>query len=427
MAHSISAEGEVRADHDRPLSVRDSSFLAAGRISPGWSTVLVSFLALMFGPAALLTMTFGVLAAGLEAATGWTHSAVAYGSTLMSLAILVTSPIQGVLTDRFGGRRVVLASLPLFGLALICLRFSTGSITTFYLVCTCAAAAGLGLWPGPFMKVVSGWFDRRMGLAFGVLTSGLGLSGVVVPLLFGHSFRTIGWSNTYGLAGLVVIVIVWPIAFRWLRESRDRGDAAAAALPGGFGAVARSRLFWLTLLLFFALGSINACVLVHGIAILKAEGLTLPEALRVQATVGLGAIIGRLGTGWLLDRLQVRTTGALMFAVSAGYFLILTGGMAQPLGFVAALCGGLVVGAEFNVLGVLIRRHLGGAVFGRVYGLAFAAFHLGGALGSGGLALMLARTGSFGPGLTALLVASLVFAALFLLIGPDPARQGERA
>ena len=411
------------------LSTRQSAKApGSGRRSMGWPAVLVSFLALMVGPAALLTTSFGVLAAGLEADTGWNHSSVAYASTLMSLVIMVTSPIQGYLTDRLGGRRVVLASLPLFGLALICLRFATGSLETFYIGCMVASVAGVGLWPGPFMKVVSGWFDRHVGLAFGILTTGLSVSAALIPLLFGWTFRVVGWSNTYALAGVVVIALVWPAAFLFLREARTTPVTSvrvAQTRGAGFSQLSRSRVFWLGLVLFFALGAINAAILVHGIAILKGGGLGLPTALRVQASVGLGAVVGRLATGWLIDRAQVRTVGAAMFAVAAVYFLILSSAPTPMLAVVAAVCGGLVVGAEFNVLGVLIRRHIGTAAFGRAYGLSFAGFHLGGAVGSGGLAFLLARSGSFGPGLTVLLVACVGCALLFVAIGRDPARAPE--
>ena len=79
-----------------------------------------------------------------------------------------------------------------------------------------------------------------------------------------------------------------------------------------------------------------------------------------------------------------------------------------------------MIGAEFDLLGVLIRRFFGPALFGRAYGTVFSAFQLGGAASSAGLAFLLARSGSFLPGLEGLLAASLVCAALFFLIGPDP-------
>lgn len=390
------------------------------RTGSGWPAVAVSGAALMVGPSALLATTFGVLAAGLENATGWTFSSIAYGSTIISLVVLVTAPLQGWLIDRLGGRRLVLISLPLFALTLGLFTFATSSIAAFYLVCALAALAGIGLWPGSFMKVVSGWFDRRLGIAFGVVTTGLGISVAVVPLLFGRSFAGIGWAATYALAGLAVLAVVWPLCWRWLREA-GRGAPGATTQVGTtrLAELVRARPFWIGIGVFLALGMMNAAILVSGVAILRAYGLSQQAALGAQALVGIGTIAGRLGTGWLLDRVPVRMVGAGMFGLAVVYFAILSGAVpgAAP---VATVCGGLLIGAEFDVLGVLIRRYLGNAVFGRAYGLTFGAFQAGGAIGSGLLALLLARTGSFAAGFVALIAICVICAAAMLLLGPQP-------
>ncbi len=407
------------------MALSHPSDAAAEGVRGGWAMVAVGFLGLMLGPAALLTMTFGVLAAGLEAQTGWTHSAVAYASTLASLAILVTSPIQGVLTDRLGGRRLILMSLPAFGASLLLFGLAPTSIGAFYAIFTLAAVAGMGLWPGPFMKVVSGWFDRRLGIAFGIMTTALGVSVSVIPLVFRSSFATLGWSTTYMLAGGVILAVVLPAAWRWLREAppahgRPEGPRAAT----GIGPLLVSRAFWIALVTFLALGMANAAILVHGVANLKAAGLPVGAALKIQALVGIGSIVGRLGTGILLDRLDVRAVGAAMFVLAAVYFLVLAQPIAGALPL-AAVCGGLVVGAEFNVLGILVRRYLPLPLFGSAYGIGFAAFHLGGAIGSGTLAFLLSRSGSMTEGLWVLLGVSLGCGLLFALVGRPPAARRE--
>ena len=398
-----------------------------GGIAAGWKAVIVGFFGLMLGPPALLTTSFGVLAAGLEAETGWAHSAVAYGSTLISLVVLVTAPLQGYLADRLGGRRLVLLSLPAFGAAMLLFHFATGSIRTFYALCVVAAVAGMGLWAGPYMKVVSRWFDRHLGLALGIMTTGLGISGALIPLLFGRAYGLLGWGGTYAAAGFLILLVVWPATWWWLREpAAVRTDPRSDTAKVPTSALLRYRVFPIGLIAFLVLGSVNAAVLVHGVAILKGGGLAAAAALKLHALVGIGAIVGRLGTGWLLDRLAVRAAGCGMFAFAAAYFLILhNAGTMSGLTAVAVLCGGLVVGAEFDVLGVLIRRHMSPALFGRAFGFTFAAFHLGGAIGSAGLALLLARTGSFAIALTILATVSLLCGGLFLLVGPDPRDRPE--
>lgn len=400
-----------------------------GRLSNGWATVFVGALALMFGPSSILTTTFAVFAAGLKAKTQWDHSSIAYASTLISLVVLISSPVQGFLADRFGGRRIVLWSIPLFGAAVIGLAHATGSIAQFYLFCLLATAFGIGLWPAPLMKVASGWFSQRVGIAFAIMISGAGLSTAALPILLGWSFEHLGWSTSYTAMGIMLLVVVWPVTFLWLREAGTPapprgGPAAKGPSRQALRAALRHRSFWLAAVTFLVFGSVSAAVLVHGIAIFTDAGVPAASALRIQALVGVSALVARIVTGWVLDHAQVRVVGTTVFAVATLYFLLASSELTVPLAMVAAMCGGLVIGAEFDILGVLIRRHLGIEVFGRAYGIIFAGFHLGGACGSGGLAFILHRTGSFDTGIYLLLAASVSGAILFCFIQKDPRPTG---
>ncbi len=395
-----------------------------GRITPGWAAAFVSAIALMFGPSTLVTAIFGVFAAGVEAQTGWSHSDVAYGSSIISLVVLVTSPLQGFLADRFGGRRLVLVCTPLFGACLIALNFAVESIGAFYLACAGLALTGLGLWPLSHMKVVAAWFDRRLGIALGITNVGIGIGAAIYPILFGIGYRSIGWTGVYTLLGLILLLVIWPATWRWLREA-PAPEPLLAGSRSSFGpptlrAALRFRAFWIGVAIFFTLGCINAALLVHGIAIMKSNGVAPDAAFRLQALLGMCAIVARLGTGWLLDRASVRTVGVVMFCAAAASFGIMSSGLALTLAPLAACLAGLVFGAEFDVLGVLIRRHLGNQVFGRVYGITFAAFHLGGAFGAASLAYTLARTHRFDAGVQTLLAASIGCVLLFMLVGRDP-------
>lgn len=400
-----------------------------GRVTPGWAATFACAIALMFGPSTLVTAIFGVFAAGVEAQTGWSHSNVAYGSTIISLVVLVTSPLQGFLADRFGGRRLVLICTPLFGACLISLNFAVESIDAFYVACACLALTGMGLWPLSHMKVVAAWFDRRLGIALGITNVGIGVGAAIYPILFGIGYRSIGWTGVYTILGCILLLVMWPVTWRWLREAPAPKPQIAGPRsefgPPTLRAALRVRIFWISIASFFTLGCINAALLVHGIAIMKSNGVAPDTAFQLQALLGLCAIVARLGTGWLLDRLSVRTVGVAMFCAAAAAFGIMSSEWALPLAPLAACLAGLVFGAEFDVLGVLIRRHLGNRVFGRVYGVTFAAFHLGGASGAASLAYILARTHQFDAGLQVLIAASVGCVLLFLAVGRDPQKIGE--
>ncbi len=426
MTNDHALEAQAPEQSGPKLDAPAEAVFSHGKVSEGWAATFLAAFALILGPSVLIATTFGVMAAGLVAQTGWSHSAVTYGSTIMSIVILLSSPVAGFLTDKYGGRRVVLVFLPLFAISLLGLNFATQSIYVFYLCCFCMSLSALGLWPLSYMKVLAGWFEKHLGMALGVATTGIGVGTALLPMVLGAGFKSIGWAATYSALAIIILVVIWPLTMRALRERPSSGTTTMAGAPavalarGALKHALKSRAFVIGIVTFFALGVINSGILVHGVAVLKWTGMSLETALKVQALVGLGAIAGRLGTGWLLDRLSVRLVGTVLFALGTINFLILATDLSRSMAFVAAAFGGFVIGGEFDILGVLIRRHLGNGVFGRIYGIIFAGFHLGGAVGSAGLAYLLARTGSFQSALEILLVMSIGCACLFTFIGKDP-------
>lgn len=193
---------------------------------------------LMFGPSTLVTVIFGVFAAGVVAQTVG-HSTVAYGSSIISLVVLITAPLHGFLADRYGGRRLVLIFTPLFGARVLSYAQPGGqSVNAFYVACAALAFTGLGLWPLSHMKVVSTWFDRRLGIALGITNVGIGIGAAVYPILFRIGYQMIGWTGVYSVLGAVLLLVIWPAAWRWFAGRRPASvptHRASCAIVQPFG------------------------------------------------------------------------------------------------------------------------------------------------------------------------------------------------
>ena len=99
--------------------------------------------------------------------------------------IVLVSPLQGVLADRFGPRRVVLTSIPLFAASLAALYFTPKNLLVYYVLWALVPVAAIGLWPLGYLQAVSRWFDRKLGLALGVANAGIGLGSTFVPMIVG--------------------------------------------------------------------------------------------------------------------------------------------------------------------------------------------------------------------------------------------------
>src|SRR5471032_238589 len=142
------------------------------RIYAGWRSTFGATAALSVGASTCTIMCFGVFVPYLHRAFGWGIGAISLAATLLSISVMVVSPIQGLLVDRFGARRIIMISIPLFGLAYAAMSQLSGDIRQFYLMWVLVPLLGFGVWPSSYMKVVTGWFDERLGLAIGVANIG---------------------------------------------------------------------------------------------------------------------------------------------------------------------------------------------------------------------------------------------------------------
>ena len=393
------------------------------RIRPGWRTVFASVTGLMLGPSVLLLMCFGIFASALHGEFGWSIGAISFGATIISLVVALISPIQGRLVDRFGSRRLVLVSLPLFGAGFAGLSLMGSDIRLFYLSCVVLALLALGAWPLSFLQVVSTWFDRRLGFALGVANVGPGLGAAVAPAIIGVIMANNGWRAAYAILGGLLIVVTLPITFAWLRENPSvraiRAGAEPTTVPTGLEMrdIWRDRSFFLLLLAFTGLGFFSSGILIHQVSILIDHGISRNQAIGFQSVLGIASIFGRLAGGWLLDRVHVSRFMFVLMTAGAGACWIFATPVGVPLLIVAAAICGLIIGAEFDALGYTIRRYHGLKNFGTVYGLIFVTFQIGGAMGSYVVGATRDATGSFSAGLIAMGALGFFAGVTFLCLG----------
>jgi MFS family permease len=90
----------------------------------GILTTLGSTVGLAFGPSVIAVLTISSYIGSIEKEFGWSRVQVSLAFTIVAYMIVLMSPLQGVLVDRFGPRRVVLASIPLFSASLAALYFT---------------------------------------------------------------------------------------------------------------------------------------------------------------------------------------------------------------------------------------------------------------------------------------------------------------
>ncbi len=365
-------------------------------------------------------------------AFGWTRGQVSLGFTLATLTAMLAMPLTGWLTDRIGARRPILVSMTVFGAAYASLSLLTPHLWHLYAVFLLLGLVGPGTSAIPHASLITRWFAERRGLALGVAMCGTALGGVIWPSATRTLMDQFGWRNAYAVSGGAVLLIAVPLMLLLLKEPAKSAraseqsvtDAPAEGLTRS--EALRGSLLWLLIGAFFVISmSIQACM-IHLPALLTDRGMSPVNAAFAASLLGAAGMIGRLGTGYLLDLLPADRVPTLAFTVVAAGIFLLFGGATGTGAYVAAMLIGFGYGAESATIPYLVGRYFGLRSFGEIYSYLFISVPLGGALGPTLMGVGFDRLGSYQLALLICGGATIVAALALLRLGSYPAFSSQR-
>ena len=382
-----------------------------------WLVLLGCFTGMALATPAILMQPLGLFLKSMTAEFGWSRTEFSGVVAMASLANAIVLPIAGYLVDRFGPRRIIA-----IGTVLGCASYAALSLANSYgeliaLIMLAVVAGNLASYPA-FMSLAQRWFDRQLGLALAVTSTGLAVGVAGFSFVITQTIAASGWRSAFvtvalialafGLANVLLLVRDEPQLEPRTRTLDPRSGTAADA---SLGSVLRTGDFWLytgsfTLIIFAVVG----CNF-HLPALLSDRGASSGEIAAVMAVGAAGSLFGRLFTGILLDRFPVRNVAAVFFVGQAIGFVLLLDGLywAWPASFLL----GAVQGAEVDVMGYVLARRFDRSAYARIFGTCFGITLVGAMIGPLAMAAIFDRTGSYDLGLMAF--PALPMLALVLL------------
>lgn len=390
-----------------------------------WLVVLGSVLALTVCNGPMILFPFGVLVGPITAEFGWPRATLASAVVISHATGALAMPFTGVLMDRFGMRRVALPAICLFALLFSGVSLLPGVPLLFVVSYGLLGIIGAGHSTLTYARVVSGWFDRQRGLALGLTLSGVGIGTALTPQVARVLVVHYGWRGAYVGLGILLLVVALPAVGILVRE-RPRAPLDKAEAPGGETALVPvgTRLlsalsgyhFWaIGIALFLVALAVNGTI-AHVVPLLGDRGVSPAAATAALSAAGLALILGRILSGYCLDRFFAPFVSAGFFLVPLCEIILLGSGASGALAIVAAILLGIGIGAEVDIMAFLVGRYFGIAHYGAVYGTLLALFTFGSGMGPWLIALSFDHFHNYvaalaGCGVT-LLVASLLVASL---------------
>ena len=354
--------------------------------------VIAFTLALAYG----IWYAYSVILVALLNEYGWSRSVLAGAFSVFTLVHGGVNPLIGALCDRLRPLGLMAAGGAALGLALWA-DSTIASPWQLYLcfgVFTAIAVAAAG-WV-PAIVQVQRDFQDRLGLALGIVSSGVGLGMLLVVPLTQLLIDAYGWRTAFRVLAAVCVVWIVPSSLFMLRQSRkSRGQAAVRkdqekassdpkTRPSTLAEAVRGEAFWLMLAAFFFGNVCSQTMHVHQVAYLVDQGVTAIVAASVVGVVGAASIAGKIGGGWLSDRIErevVYMGGIAIMLCAVAALAALAGAPTRWAIYGYAVLLGVGYSATASLIPAMVSDRFGGRHFGAIVGMGLMGSALGSALG----------------------------------------------
>jgi MFS family permease len=277
----------------------------------GWTIVVAGFFSVA---------TFGIISSystfikPLESSLNASRTALSGAYTLEMICYAVFAPIMGWLCDKAGPRAALWLSGVLMGAG--CALSSTIH-STWQLYALFGVVAGIGhsaVFVVP-SSTSARWFIEKRGLAVGTTACGLGFGLLCIPPLSEYLIRAYDWQTAFIALGVLGFGINLVAGIFMRQKPEDMGLKAlgagkdvlqAAVAPAvkeySMREILRARAFWVVYLTAVFCYGAEQMLVVHLVPYCATLGITAAQASFGLSCLGIGTIAGRVGMGWLSDR-----------------------------------------------------------------------------------------------------------------------------
>ncbi len=379
-----------------------------------WGVVAAATVGLTFSLGTLLLYTFGVFVRPLNAEFGWSRTQLSGALAVSQYTFALSSPVWGLLIDRFGPRSVLLPSVICLSALVASLALLTPNLWHYYFVFAAISFTSGGASPIGYSAVLVRKFNHHLGLSLGLALMGVGIGAAVLPPLAQFLALDLGWRSAYAALGGLTFLFTLPAALVATQGIKAPVPGRSAKAVTSIAPLVTTRAFVLMCIIFLLLGIVSIGTLVNMVPIMMGRGFSPQGAAQLAGITGLVAIAGRGGIGWIMDRFHAPYVVAGVALIATAAFLLLAFGEGAASAYGVAALLGAVVGAEVDFTAFFVRRYFSDAVFGRLYGLAFGIFIVGSGTGPLLASAGFDRFGSYQPGALLCAATSVVIALLAL-------------
>jgi MFS transporter, OFA family, oxalate/formate antiporter len=374
----------------------------------------------------LFFSTIGVFLKPITIEFGWTRAQTSLATVMGNLGIAVGAVLIGRLIDRYGPKKMISISGIFLVIFLASLSLVPNNPVILMTISFLLGVFSIATTPLGYLAVLPKFFEKKLGLAFGCAMLGVGIGAIVMPIVAQIFIDLQGWRNSYiSIAGVGLIGTCIALALIFVGDS-DKESVSVTRLEKSEILVGKNLIeslsdwkFWLIMGVVFA---VSASVLgfgVHAFSIITDRGI---NPILASSVIGIGAsgvMLGRLLSGVLLDRFQVRYVGAASFILGGLGLAVFGFTDISSFSFlvIGAFFNSFAIGFEGDFMPYVVVRYFGRRSLASIYGCFFSCYAIGGVVGAIAYGAMFDRSGSYHQILMLAIALCLISGLMTLLLG----------
>lgn len=250
----------------------------------------------------------------------WSRETFAFALAIQNLVWGLAGIFAGMLADRFGAFRVIVAGAVLYALGLVGMAYAS---TAWMFSLTAGVLIGLAQ-AGTTYAIVYGVIGRNVpasqrSKAMGITAAAGSFGQFLMVPVEGFLINSLGWQQAL-LALAAGSLLMMPLAW-WLREpdfnAGAGGHGQQQSIWHALNEAFRYRSFQLLMAGYFVCGFQVVFIGVHMPSYLKDHGLSPQVASYSLALIGLFNVFGSYTSGVLGQRMQKKNILAFIYATRA--------------------------------------------------------------------------------------------------------------
>jgi len=314
---------------------------------------------------------------------GWDRSQIGLAVAVFQIVSAGSMYVAGVLADRVSLRMVLGGGLALSGAAIGLMSFVSAPWHAVALF-GCFYAVGNGVASlTPVGVMVTRAFPGRTGFANAIVSSGMSVGQLVMIAVLAAVLVSIGWRSVFVWLGAAYLLLL-PFILVAIPGQIDVKTRAGTPQPGGMSvaAAARTRQFWLLLVLYAICGFNDFFVSTHVVAFAQDRGINAFLAGNLLALMGLTALLGVIASGYWSDRSGPVWPTAITFVARIAVFALVLVDQSPVSVAIFALVFGMTFLITAPLIVVFVRESFGTRNLGALTGLVIMVHHVWGGIGA---------------------------------------------